>query len=230
MTTPTLLDSFAATTGAIQPADFTVSAGSNRFLYLFVRYNDSTPDLITGVTYGGQSMTELTEITPGTGVGWIFQLDDDGIEAATNDSFVITYEGSVSSFRHIMHVCSVQDADQSQVPTVTTDIDNNDPMDVTFTALDGLGLAWCNDNHGNVSGTSMSWENSWVEQGEEVDSSDGNVTCSTATKVLTAGSETAQCNVGTTGSTSTTAWISAFTVVGIGGSLLLLGGSANGGF
>jgi len=49
---------------------------------------------ITSVTYGGQTMTEVVEENEGTGYrayAGLFILDEDGIDAASGSSFVVTW-------------------------------------------------------------------------------------------------------------------------------------------
>jgi hypothetical protein len=73
----------------------TAESGTNRLLVFTAHAEDNNADMnITSVTYGGQSMTEVIEENEGTGYrayAGLFILDEDGIDAASGSSFVVTW-------------------------------------------------------------------------------------------------------------------------------------------
>jgi hypothetical protein len=73
----------------------TAESGSNRALIFTAHAEDNNADMnITSVTYGGQTMTEVIEENEGTGYrayAGLFILDEDGIDAASGSSFVVTW-------------------------------------------------------------------------------------------------------------------------------------------
>jgi len=78
----------------------TVSAGVNRCMVvaMFLE-NGLGPRDVTAITYGGQSLTQITEGFVGSATGFCgrieyWRLMETGITAAANTSFVVTYNGT----------------------------------------------------------------------------------------------------------------------------------------
>jgi phage anti-repressor protein len=73
----------------------TEESGSDRLLVFTAHVEDNDTDMnVTSVTYGGQSMTKVVEQNVGSGyrayvVAYV--LDEDGIDAASGSSFVVTW-------------------------------------------------------------------------------------------------------------------------------------------
>jgi hypothetical protein len=91
---------------------YTVSAGSNRVLFLFVCIgDDNLAEAVTSVTYGGQSMTSLWNVSDGN---WTrhqcFYLKEAGIAAASSTTFAISTNGSADQLG--LAAAAVQDAIQ----------------------------------------------------------------------------------------------------------------------
>jgi hypothetical protein len=194
--TASILDTAATTTGDNQPANFTVSAGSNRWLLLFIRFNDST-DRVTGVTYGTQAMTEVANFVGGSNdCYYLYSLDEAGIAAASSTAFSVTYSpGSPGNTRWISIAMSFQDADQTALGANEGEGETTDVLDVTWTAVASFGVGFAGNRHGTGTGTTHTWSNGWTET-TQADSSDLDATSSVATKTLSAGSETATCTSG----------------------------------
>lgn len=198
-TVPSLLDAWAITTDALNPANYTVSAGSNRRLIVCIRYNDAA-DAITGVTYGTQAMTQLLEDNGSNARMYVYELDETGIAAAASTAIAVTYSpGNPGTTRHVMFVASFENCDQSALTTAFDDTDDSPAgvIDVDITGIaDSLGVAFASGQHGNNTSQSWTWQNSWVEA-TDADSADVDVTATTATKALSAGTETAQATLNT---------------------------------
>jgi hypothetical protein len=79
----------------ISGTSHTAESGTNRLLVFTTHAEDNNADMnITSVTYGGQSMTEVIEENEGTGYrayAGLFILNEDGIDAASGSSFIVTW-------------------------------------------------------------------------------------------------------------------------------------------
>lgn len=124
---PSLLDSWSlVSSSAASPGSVAVSSGSNRVLLykVTVRTGPGT-DEVTGVSYGGQTMTLVEEgLTAGPSEdvhSSIWLLDEAGIAAAGSTAFAITPELTGVSYR--AHSAAFEDVDQA------------DPVIDSFTAL-----------------------------------------------------------------------------------------------
>lgn len=111
----TLLDAPADSGSTFFPSgggSFSVSAGTDRVLYYVTFFEGPAADL-TGVDYGDQAMTEVSEVVTATGNDLrvqVWALNDAGIDAAVDTNFDLAGTND-SSFRSLAF--SVQDADQS---------------------------------------------------------------------------------------------------------------------
>jgi hypothetical protein len=116
--------------GAVStPADYTVSPGSNRLLILNLHWEAASDLTVTGVTYGGQAMTEVrAKVSVDNGSRWqaihSWYLNDAGITAATDDSFVVSMSGTpldafylTRSYQNVNQATPIED---SEVATVNT--------------------------------------------------------------------------------------------------------------
>ena len=76
----------------------TISSGDNRLLIVAVISEDSGTDVNVGsVTYGGQTMTEITDQQIGTGYSngmWVGYLNEAGIQSASNQTIAVSWTGS----------------------------------------------------------------------------------------------------------------------------------------
>lgn len=88
----TVLDNWS--TGATK----TISSGMDRLLIISITSEDSGTDVDVGsVTYGGQTVTQISEQQIGTGFSngmWVGYLDDAGISSAVGTSIAVTWTGS----------------------------------------------------------------------------------------------------------------------------------------
>ena len=72
----------------------TVEAGSDRLLVFVAGYESGSSPTLSAVTYGGQALTKINDVTTGTTTIahveiWI--LDETGVAAATSSTFVPTW-------------------------------------------------------------------------------------------------------------------------------------------
>jgi len=104
----------------------TISAGSNRMLFFLYSGENGTLRDITGVTYGGQAMTQITEgsiVTSFAAKMEFWALLETGIAAASNTSFVPTFaSGTVSSDVVNYYASAVYAGVDQTLPFTTTQI------------------------------------------------------------------------------------------------------------
>lgn len=99
----------------------TITAGTNRYLVvIFANENGQGSRDITGMTYGGQAMIQISEFAAGTAGAFIGRIEawgigEAGIAAAGSTNIVATY-GPFSSLDYceIFSSCSFQNVDQAQ--------------------------------------------------------------------------------------------------------------------
>ncbi len=171
----------------------TVGAGTDRLLVFVTGFeNGSDPD-VTGVSYGGVAMTQAVEnsITTPNGVvarSEIWYLDETGIQAASGNTFVVTYSSSppsnplhaAATFANVDQLGPIYSTAQNQTTSV-------DPIEATVNVLTG-GMAISGAVCGN--GGSYSWGNGWIEATDQVHAN--TVTMATAEHpAATTGTDTA---------------------------------------
>jgi thrombospondin type 3 repeat protein len=142
----------------------TAGAGNDRLLVFMVGYENSTDTLVSTVKYGGQSLTRIN----GTVVGAadrieLWYLNEAGIVAATNNTFVVTYGGGTPGAQHFA-AATIKNVNQS-APILASNINSTNaatpnplPVSVSVTS-DGLAVAAA------IVGASGSftWNNGWTE-------------------------------------------------------------------
>jgi hypothetical protein len=144
----------------------TVGAGNDRLLVFMVGYENGTNVPINTVSYGGQSMTRINGTVVGTTTVArieLWYLNEAGIGAASNGTFVVTY-GGASPSEPSFAAASFQNVDQtapilaSNVNSTAASTPNPLPTSVSVTA-DGMAVsaAFC----GNPG--SFTWGNGWTE-------------------------------------------------------------------
>jgi len=109
----------------------TAPSGTDRLLVLAIGGEHALGPSISGVTYGGQVLTEIIQEDTGTSVGAtaaLFYLDDAGIEAAVGTNFVASYAGG--TFAHTDFASAVY-----------TNINQNNPVFTTVSVEDGQSFA-----------------------------------------------------------------------------------------
>jgi len=171
----------------------TVGAGTDRLL-VFVTGFENDPDTdITAVTYGSVSMTRAVEDsieTPNLFAARceIWYLDEAGIQAASGNTFVVTYaSGTVNNAIHAAATFANVDQTSPIYDTATNQSDSVDPLEATVNVVQG-GMSITSAVCGN--GGDYSWGNGWIETTDQVNAS--TVTMSTAEHPATAnGTDTA---------------------------------------
>ncbi len=95
----------------------TVSAGANRLLLVGVYGEDSgVIASINTVTWGGQTLTEISEATVGTGYSnlvWMGYLDEAGIAAASGSTIVATWSGTTPNESVLYSAATLENVDQT---------------------------------------------------------------------------------------------------------------------
>lgn len=156
----------ALATGTANNGTYSVSSGTNRLLVVtFCQEGDPlTADQVT-CTYGGQSMTkQVTVITSDNKLElYIFTLDDDGIEAASNTT--ITFSGhneiawTASSYEGVDQTAPVPETNSDETTTTPNPLTGAD-----ITAGDGAAVVAAAGN-GKL-GVSCSWGSDLTEQAD----------------------------------------------------------------
>jgi hypothetical protein len=144
----------------------TVGAGIDRVLVFMVAYGNGSDVPVSAVTYGGRSMTRIN----GTVVGSpsvtrieLWYLNEAGIVAATNGTFIVTYGGATSSdpsyaaatFRNVDQTAPIN---ASAINSTAGSTPNPLPTSISVTA-DGMALAAAINGR---KGT-FTWNNGWTE-------------------------------------------------------------------
>jgi hypothetical protein len=144
----------------------TVGTGNDRLLMFVVGHEDNQDVLVNAVTYGGQSLTRVNGTLAGTTSRVrieLWYLNETGIAAATNGTFVVTYNGKNPSSPHFA-AATFRNVDQttpilaSSVNSTNASTPNPLPTSVSVTS-DGMAIAAA------ISGNSGSftWGNGWTE-------------------------------------------------------------------
>ena len=116
----------------------TEESGTNRALIFTAHVEDNDTDMnVTSVTYGGQSMTKVVEQNVGSSyrayvVAYV--LDEDGIDAASSSSFVVTWAQTPNRTPGFSSVF-LQNVNQT---TPTADTDGNGTESSSTVATDAL--------------------------------------------------------------------------------------------
>jgi hypothetical protein len=151
----------------------TPGAGTDRLLvFIPCMENDGDRD-ITNVTYGGQTMTQAAEVVVVKDVDnfsrcEIWHLGESGIQAASGNSFVITYTGAPPSgnFNEAQAAATFQSVDQSTPILDTASNTSQDQATITtpaFTVTQG-GMAVSGAGHGSGgSYDDIGWGGGWSE-------------------------------------------------------------------
>ena len=161
-----LLGTPATTEGSLDPDDYTVSAGANRWLILLTCINGAG-DTMDSVTYGTQSMTLIADSGEfNSRRCYIWGIAETGIAAASNAELDASYTGGPSGARVGHTVITIQDADQTTPGAGNTDSatasSTGDPIETTLPGGDGsFGVSVARQNDTPVGWT---WGNSFNEE------------------------------------------------------------------
>jgi len=144
----------------------TVGAGDDRLLVFMLGHEDNQDILINAVSYGGRSLTRVNGRLAGTTSRVrieLWYLNETGIAAATNNTFVVTYGGATPSSQHFA-AATVRNVDQTS-PVLASNINSTNaatpnplPTPISVTA-DGMAVAAAMS--GNAG--SFAWGNGWTE-------------------------------------------------------------------
>jgi hypothetical protein len=181
-----------------------VGAGSDRLLVFVTGFENTSDSDITGVTYGGQAMSPVVEhVTTANEVKArveIFYLDEDGIQAAGGNTFVVSYASgtptdpmhAAATFSGVDQITPIEDTAKEQSSTGYNQ--GMDPIVATVNVVeDGMAIS------GAVCGNSGSytWGNGWTEGTDQT--SNSTATMSTAYHAAAAdGTDTASANYSST--------------------------------
>lgn len=161
-----------AASGTTTTLTYSVSAGTDRGLFVFTCYEDFTAArTVTSMDYGGQAMESIvTANTADTGSqcgasSWF--LDDAGIAAASGSVITPTYDSGPSN--EMIHAASYENVDQTGGTTTfpanaTAETNESTPNPFTtvdLTEVDG-GLILGFNADGNTS--QRSWQSDMTEQ------------------------------------------------------------------
>lgn len=144
----------------------TVGAGSDRLLVFMVGYANNSSVLVSSVTYGGQALTRINGGAAGTSQVVrmeLWYLNEAGIAAATNGTFVVTYGAgspqaqhfAAATFRNVDQATPILD---SSVNSTNASTPNPLTTPVNVTA-DGMAVAAAMCGNGG----SFTWGNGWTE-------------------------------------------------------------------
>ena len=168
----------AATSVAASTLNYSVSAGSNRILVACFSWEFNGQTDITGVTYGGQTMTQVfQQDTPDTGLSAgvaCFYILDAGIQAASGTTISPTY--STAPADEIIHAASYAGVDQTGGATTvpeTATAETNETTPNPFTTIDiteaSGNLVIAIVTTGNA--TTATWQSDMTEQTDQTDAS-----------------------------------------------------------
>lgn len=149
----------------------TVGTGNDRLLVFAVGYeeNNSNDVLVNAVTYGGQSLTRIVEEAVESSNRFIgrielWYLNEAGIVAATNSTFVVTFGGSGINNEHY-GAATYENVDQTSpvfdFATNSTPGSTPNPIETTVNVADGhmaIAAALC-----GKAGSGYTWGNGWTE-------------------------------------------------------------------
>ena len=148
----------------------TVGAGSDRLLVFVTGYEHSANVSINSVTYGGQTMTQAEQHFAGTSTYArveIWYLNEAGIQAASDTTFVVSYSATplypmhaAATFENVDQTTPLQDTDKAYTNAAT-------PNPIVTPAFDVVagGMAVGGAISGNVG--SYTWNNSWTEGNDQ---------------------------------------------------------------
>ena len=142
--------------GTSKTGNYTVSAGSNRMLFLATCDEASEEVFKSTVTYGGQALTRISHIYLSSAPGLtmdVWVLDEAGLAAASSTAFNVVGFASRSG----MSLIAYQNVNQSALPTEvdTAFSTSTSSRNVDVTTEDG-GMAFCAATSGASSPT-FSW-------------------------------------------------------------------------
>ncbi len=144
----------------------TVGAGTDRLLVFMVGYENNADTAVSTVRYGGQLLTRINGTIVGTGSRVrmeLWYLNEAGIVAATNTTFVVTYGSGTPTSQHFASEV-YRNVDQT-TPILASGINSTNaatpnPL-TTSVAVTADGMSVAAAVSGN-SGT-YSWNNGWTE-------------------------------------------------------------------
>jgi hypothetical protein len=144
----------------------TVGAGNDRLLVFLVGHEGNQDILINAVTFGGRSLTRVNGTLAGTTSRVrieLWYLNETGIAAASNSTFVVTYGGGSPSSPHFA-AATYRNVDQT-TPVLSSNINSTNaatpnplPTSVSVTA-DGMAVAAAITGNSG----SFTWANGWTE-------------------------------------------------------------------
>jgi hypothetical protein len=140
-----------------------VGAGDDRVLVMMVAYGNNVDVPISAVSYGGQAMTRINGAAATVTRVELWYLNEAGIVAATNGTFVVTYGGAApadpsvaaATFRNVDQTAPIQ---ASAINATNAATPNPLPTSISVTA-DGVALAAAINSR---KGT-FTWGNGWTE-------------------------------------------------------------------
>jgi hypothetical protein len=172
----------------------TVGSGTNRLLVFMVGFENNGDVSITGVTYGGQSLTRINGIAASSTNGYVgrielWYLNETGIGAATGNTFNVTYGAGTPAEIHYA-AATYQNVDQT-APILDSAVNatgDPTPNPIQATVNVTWGAAAVSAAFSGNTG-SFTWGNGW---GEGIDQSLSSSSSSSADHpAVAAGTDTA---------------------------------------
>jgi hypothetical protein len=149
-----------------------VGAGANRLLVFMVGLENGSALSISGITYGGQSLTRINGIAAESGSGLIgrtelWYLDESGIVSATGNTFSVTYSGgtpvevhyAAATYENVNQTAPIFDSAVNATGSSTPN-----PIQTTVNVTWGttaISAAFCGNSG------SFAWGNGWSESTEQ---------------------------------------------------------------
>lgn len=172
------------TTGLTGPSRFT--AGDQRMLVFAAGMEAGADRTITSAAYGGQPLTLVA--TSGAGDAWhsrtyIFVLNETGLQAATNDTFSVSWSGGLSEVRYSARIYANVNQEHPVSGFSVNGTAYSTPNPMTTSALSAVSgdylvaAAHCGNSN------SYSWNNGFIEGTDQAASSS---THSAADRAVTA--------------------------------------------
>lgn len=181
----------AWTTGTSGPSRFT--AGEDRLLVFATGVENNGNRFIQSVTYGGRPMTAVVDqvMTSNPRLrAYLFILDESGIQAANNNTFSISWNGSTSNvhyaarmYRNVDQAAPIRDFDSNATnssspnPITTPPLNVVDGDYVVAAALCGEA-EWYSWNNGFTEGTDNAESSSQFSTADRPATADGSIAAS----------------------------------------------------
>lgn len=131
---------------------YTVGAGTDRVLIVVVTNEDANLAEVTGVTYGGQTVTEIDQVTQGVGysnINWVGYCDEACIAAAGNTNIVASW-GADGMTNSIIFAATYQGVNQTTpVNDFASVASGNDTVSVQVNNVEGGMVIYSAEFNGN---------------------------------------------------------------------------------